>query len=49
MHIFLGEPLEVFFCVVIGLHVAAALWQQYHRRDGAIARMLPWGVVERTV
>ncbi|WP_295427185.1 cytochrome b [uncultured Thiodictyon sp.] len=49
MHIFHGEPMEVFFYVVIGLHVAAAFWHQYYKRDGAIARMLPWGVVERTV
>ena len=38
-----GEPMEVFFYVVIGLHVAAALWHQYIRRDGALERMLPWG------
>ncbi len=49
MHIFHGEPMEVFFYVVIGLHVAAAFWHQYYKRDGAMARMLPWGEVDRTV
>ncbi len=43
MHLFHGEPMEVFFYVVIGLHVAAAIWHQYVRRDHALERMLPWG------
>jgi superoxide oxidase len=43
MHLFHGEPMEVFFYVVIGLHVAAAVWHQYVRHDRALERMLPWG------
>jgi superoxide oxidase len=43
MHTVHGEPMEVFFYVVIGLHIVAALWHQYIRRDGALERMLPWG------
>jgi cytochrome b561 len=43
MHVFHGEPMEVFFYVVIGLHVAAVLWHQYVKHDGALERMLPWG------
>lgn len=26
-----------------GLHVLAALWHQYVRRDGVLQRMWPWG------
>ena len=29
--------------VVVGLHVAGALWHQYVRRDGVLSRMLPSG------
>jgi len=43
MHILHGEPMEIFFYVVIGLHVVAALWHQYRLRDGTLERMLPWG------
>ncbi|WP_295452644.1 cytochrome b [uncultured Thiodictyon sp.] len=43
MHIFHGEPMAIFFYVVIGLHVAAALWHQWAKRDGTLSRMLPWG------
>ena len=43
MHIFHGEPMEFFLYALVGLHVAAALWHQYARRDGALERMLPWG------
>jgi superoxide oxidase len=43
MRLLHGEPMEVFFYVVIGLHVAAALWHQYVKHDGALSRMLPWG------
>jgi superoxide oxidase len=43
MHVFHGEPMEFFLYSLIGLHVAAALWHQYGRRDGALLRMLPWG------
>ena len=42
MHIFHGEPMEIFFYAVIGLHIAAALWHQYFLRDRAMERMLPW-------
>jgi superoxide oxidase len=48
MHIFHGEPMEVFLYSLIGLHVAAALWHQWGRRDGALSRMLPWGQVARS-
>ena len=43
MHIFHGEPMEIFLYCLVGLHVAAALWHQYVRRDGSLERMLPWG------
>lgn len=43
MHVFHGEPMEVFLYVVVGLHVAAAVWHQYVRRDHTLERMLPWG------
>ena len=43
MHIFHGEPMEAFLLTLIGLHVAAALWHQFYKRDGALGRMLPWG------
>jgi len=43
MHIFHGEPMEFFLYSLVGLHVAAALWHQYARRDGTLERMLPWG------
>ncbi|HYN79601.1 MAG TPA: cytochrome b [Lamprocystis sp. (in: g-proteobacteria)] len=43
MHIFHGEPMEFFLYALVGLHVAAALWHQYARRDGTLERMLPWG------
>ncbi|WP_295391488.1 cytochrome b [uncultured Thiodictyon sp.] len=44
MHNFFhGEPMAMFFYVVIGLHVVAALWHQWYKRDGALSRMLPWG------
>lgn len=43
MHIFHGEPMEITLYVLVGLHVAAALWHQYILRDGALERMLPWG------
>lgn len=39
---FHGEPMEIFFYVLIGLHVAAALWHQYVLKDNALKRMLPW-------
>lgn len=38
-----GEPMEVYLYILIGLHVAAAIWHQYVLRDGGLARMLPWG------
>ncbi|NCA70101.1 MAG: cytochrome b [Sphingobacteriia bacterium] len=38
-----GEYMELFFYVLIGLHVLAALWHQYIKRDGALDRILPWG------
>jgi superoxide oxidase len=38
-----GPYMEYFFYVLIGLHVLAALWHQYVRRDGSIDRILPWG------
>jgi superoxide oxidase len=43
MRIFHGQPTEVYLYLLIGLHVAAALWHQYFRRDGVLLRMLPWG------
>ena len=27
---------------LVGLHVLAAFWHQYLRRDGVLSRMLPW-------
>ena len=42
MHILHGEPMEILLYVLIGLHVAAALWHQYILRDHALERMLPW-------
>lgn len=42
-HIFHGEPMEIALYVLVGLHVAAAIWHQYIVRDGALERMLPWG------
>ena len=43
MHILHGEPMELALYVLVGLHVAAAIWHQYILRDGALERMLPWG------
>ncbi|AHF02869.1 cytochrome B561 [Marichromatium purpuratum 984] len=37
-----GEPMELFFYALIGVHVLAALWHQYIRRDNGLHRMLPW-------
>lgn len=37
-----GEPMELFLYTLIGLHVAAALWHQFVRRDDGLRRMLPW-------
>lgn len=42
MHILHGEPMEILLYVLVGLHVAAALWHQYILRDHALERMLPW-------
>jgi superoxide oxidase len=42
MHILHGEPMEILLYVLVGLHVAAALWHQYVLRDHALERMLPW-------
>lgn len=39
---FHGEPMELFLYTLIALHVAAALWHQYVRKDNALHRMLPW-------
>jgi len=41
MRYFHGEPMEVYLYLLVGLHVAAALWHQYVRRDGVLLRMLP--------
>jgi cytochrome b561 len=43
MRIAHGFPMEVFLYALVGLHVAAAIWHQYERHDGALARTLPWG------
>lgn len=43
MHTLHGEPMEFFLYSLVGLHIAAALWHQYARRDGTLERMLPWG------
>jgi cytochrome b561 len=44
MHdIFHGEPMAMFLYALIALHVAAALWHQWAKRDGTLSRMLPWG------
>lgn len=40
--LFHGEPMEIFLYVLIGLHVAAALWHQYVLKDNGLRRMLPW-------
>lgn len=37
-----GEPMAIFLIVLIGLHVAAALWHQYVLKDNGLRRMLPW-------
>ena len=29
--------------VLVGLHLLAVLWHRFVRRDGTLARMLPWG------
>ena len=39
---FHGEPMEITLYVLVGLHVAAALWHQYVRKDNGLRRMLPW-------
>lgn len=39
---FHGEPMELFLYALIALHVAAALWHQYIRKDNGLRRMLPW-------
>ena len=38
-----GTYMEYFFYVLISLHILAALWHQYVRKDGAIDRIVPWG------
>jgi cytochrome b561 len=43
-----GPYMEVFFLVLITLHVLAALWHQYLLHDGAIDRMVPWGKTIRS-
>ncbi|NKN33723.1 cytochrome b [Marichromatium bheemlicum] len=37
-----GELMELCFYALIALHVLAALWHQYIRRDNGLHRMLPW-------
>lgn len=49
MHIFHGEQMELALYTLIGIHVVAALWHQYYKHDGTLARMLPWGEGGRTV
>jgi len=41
--VFHGEPMEIYLYTLVGLHILAALWHQYGRRDGVLERMLPWG------
>jgi cytochrome b561 len=38
-----GSYMEYFFYVLISLHILAALWHQYVRKDGALDRIVPWG------
>lgn len=38
-----GPYMEYFFYALISLHILAALWHQYVRKDGAIDRIVPWG------
>ncbi len=38
-----GPYMENFFYALISLHILAALWHQYARKDGAIDRIVPWG------
>jgi cytochrome b561 len=43
MELLHGEPMMIVLVTLITLHVGAAIWHQYIRRDGALLRMLPWG------
>ncbi|MBK1648936.1 cytochrome b [Rhabdochromatium marinum] len=42
MEIFHGTPMAIYLVSLVGLHIAAALWHQYVRKDHALERMLPW-------
>lgn len=42
MHELHGEPMAVYLMTLVGLHILAALWHQYVRKDHGLERMLPW-------
>ena len=42
MEILHGSPMAIYLLSLVGLHIAAALWHQYVRKDHALERMLPW-------
>ncbi len=42
MRVLHGTPMAVYLLSLVGLHIAAALWHQYARKDHALERMLPW-------
>jgi cytochrome b561 len=47
MEVLHGAPMELYLYILVGLHVAAALWHQYVLGDGVLSRMLPWGAPKR--
>ncbi|WPL17889.1 Cytochrome b561 [Thiorhodovibrio winogradskyi] len=42
MSILHGPAMAIYLLSLVGLHIAAALWHQYVRKDHALERMLPW-------
>lgn len=42
MEILHGPAMAIYLLSLVGLHIGAALWHQYVRKDHALERMLPW-------
>jgi cytochrome b561 len=47
MHVLHGAPMAIYLLALVGLHILAALWHQYVRKDHALERMLPWSPPSR--
>jgi cytochrome b561 len=48
MHELHGDAMAIYLLTLVGLHIAAALWHQYVRKDHALERMLPWNPPSRS-